>query len=109
MCLHKEQNNLLCLSVRCYHKSCQISKLMGIRSSYAYHKTVKNVLSLLQYESHDLKELCHNISVFIVTEARWGSSLSNQVHRRRGFVMSTCPCLAGRSNPAPTIGHVFWC
>ena len=105
----KEQNNLLCLFVRRYHKSCQISRLMGIRSSYTYHKTVKNVLSLLSCESHDLKELCHNISVFIITEARWGSTLSNQVHGRCDFVMLTCPCLAGRSNPAPAIGHVFWC
>ena len=33
-----------------------------------------------------LKELCHRISVFLVTEARWGSPLSNQVRGRCGFV-----------------------
>ena len=26
-----------------------------------------------------LKELCHHISVFLVTEAGWGSPISNQV------------------------------
>ena len=35
-----------------------------------------------------LKELCHRISVFLVTEAGWGSPLSNQVRGRCGFVMS---------------------
>ena len=31
--------------------------------------------------------MCHRISVFLVTEAGWGSPLSNQVHGRCGFVM----------------------
>ena len=37
-----------------------------------------------------LKELCHHniISVFLVTEAGWGSLLSNQVRGRCGFVTS---------------------
>ena len=35
-----------------------------------------------------LKELCHHISVFLVTKAGWGSPLSNQVRGRCGFVTS---------------------
>ena len=35
-----------------------------------------------------LKELCHHISVFLVTEAGWGSPVSNQVRGRCGFVTS---------------------
>ena len=35
-----------------------------------------------------LKELCHHISIFLVTEAGWGSPLSNQVRGRCGFVTS---------------------
>ena len=29
--------------------------------------------------TNELKALCHDISVFLVTEARWGSSFLNQV------------------------------
>ena len=32
-----------------------------------------------------LKELCHHISVFLVTEAGWGPPLSNQVRGQCGF------------------------
>ena len=38
-----------------------------------------------------LKELCHGISVFLVTEAGWGSSFSNQACGRCGFVTSVWP------------------
>ena len=34
-----------------------------------------------------LKELCHDMSVFLVMEARWGSPIFNQVRGRCGFVM----------------------
>ena len=43
---------------------------------------------ILSFGMFVLKELCHHISVFLVTEAGWGSQLSNQVRGRCGFVTS---------------------
>ena len=48
-----------------------------------------------------LKELCHHISVFLVTEAGWGSPLSNQVRGQCGFVTS-------RSCHFPVPGRPSW-
>ena len=49
----------------------------------------------------NLKELCHHISVFLVTEAGWGSPISNQVRGRCGFVTS-------RSRHLPVPGRLSW-
>ena len=52
-------------------------------------------------DNKHLKELCHHISVFLVTEAGWGSPLSNQVRGRCGFVTS-------RSRHLPVPGRPSW-
>ena len=44
----------------------------------------------------NLKEQCHRISVFLVTEAGWGSPFSNQVRGRCGFMT-----LRSRHLPVP--------
>ena len=84
---------------------------------YKYHHMILTDCVVLQLateiKENYLKELCHHISIFLVTEAGWGSPISNQVHGRCGFVAlqsrhDTFPCLAGRVSPAPTIRHALW-
>ena len=70
----------------------QVDKHFGENVLLSMEKLIKYVC---------LKELCHHISVFIVTEAGWGSPISNQVRGRCGFVTS-------RSRHLPVPGRPSW-
>ena len=72
----------------------------GTHDTTAYYAIACNVhMRAFWWHYCALKELCHGISVFLVTEAGWGSPMFNQERGRCSFVTFRSRHLLGAPVP----------